>query len=405
MAPSQSSLHGLNVVQPPVQSPNPYLSDADLLSLSSGVTHFPDLNAQLDLWTHLNFQSDEPLLGRHDDARRSGRVKKKQASAQSQKNQHQRGEAGDDGEDEEGEGDGSEDEVEMYNEQEQEQDDEHARDAVAEATAHENVVTGTVLPPTGVAHAARTNPPVSHSSANNNNNNAANIPFDLGSLLAGFGIDPFSVPPPQVPIQAPQVHQAQQIPPAPLAVNSQNSLAQLLALHAASFKGAEGPAMAPAVLTQAQTGVTPINTSMSTSSNSTTSSGSSPTTKRARTSRSSVSSVDFDQDDAKTPTSPTSTSLNPAEDKRRRNTAASARFRLKKKEREAALERRAKELEGRVGELERECEGLRRENGWLKGLVVGVTGAAGAGVGVGIGGGQQKGQVVVHGKRVREEDA
>jgi len=28
-----------------------------------------------------------------------------------------------------------------------------------------------------------------------------------------------------------------------------------------------------------------------------------------------------------------------------------------------------------VGELEKECEGLRRENGWLKGLVVGVTGA------------------------------
>jgi len=65
-----------------------------------------------------------------------------------------------------------------------------------------------------------------------------------------------------------------------------------------------------------------------------------------------------------------------AEDKRRRNTAASARFRLKKKEREAALEGKAKELEQRVSELERECEGLRRENGWLKGLVVGVTGAA-----------------------------
>lgn len=70
--------------------------------------------------------------------------------------------------------------------------------------------------------------------------------------------------------------------------------------------------------------------------------------------------------------------LSAAEEKRRRNTAASARFRLKKKEREAALERRAKELEERVGELERECEGLRRENGWLKGLVVGVTGAGAA---------------------------
>ncbi|EJD02631.1 uncharacterized protein FOMMEDRAFT_68916, partial [Fomitiporia mediterranea MF3/22] len=68
--------------------------------------------------------------------------------------------------------------------------------------------------------------------------------------------------------------------------------------------------------------------------------------------------------------------LSPQEDKRRRNTAASARFRLKKKEREAALERRAAELESRVTTLERECEGLRRENGWLKGLVVGVTGAS-----------------------------
>jgi len=38
------------------------------------------------------------------------------------------------------------------------------------------------------------------------------------------------------------------------------------------------------------------------------------------------------------------------------------------------MERRCRELESRVGELERECEGLRRENGWLKGLVVGVTG-------------------------------
>jgi hypothetical protein len=39
------------------------------------------------------------------------------------------------------------------------------------------------------------------------------------------------------------------------------------------------------------------------------------------------------------------------------------------------LEKKSKELETRVTELERECEGLRRENGWLKGLVVGVTGA------------------------------
>ncbi|KAG9292909.1 hypothetical protein G9A89_016271 [Geosiphon pyriformis] len=58
------------------------------------------------------------------------------------------------------------------------------------------------------------------------------------------------------------------------------------------------------------------------------------------------------------------------EDKRRRNTAASARFRVKKKMREQALERTAKDmttkaevLEGRVKELELEIK-------WLRGLIV-----------------------------------
>ncbi|CAK5264851.1 unnamed protein product [Mycena citricolor] len=94
-----------------------------------------------------------------------------------------------------------------------------------------------------------------------------------------------------------------------------------------------------------------------------------PAAKRSRTRKSSISS----SPEVQSPEDSVESSLSVAEDKRRRNTAASARFRLKKKEREAALETRAKELESRVGELERECEGLRRENGWLKGLVVGVT--------------------------------
>ncbi|KAK4701893.1 hypothetical protein P7C70_g4340, partial [Phenoliferia sp. Uapishka_3] len=59
------------------------------------------------------------------------------------------------------------------------------------------------------------------------------------------------------------------------------------------------------------------------------------------------------------------------EDKRRRNTAASARFRIKKKQREAALESTAKELRDKVASLEREVDTLRTENGWLRGLVVG----------------------------------
>jgi hypothetical protein len=68
---------------------------------------------------------------------------------------------------------------------------------------------------------------------------------------------------------------------------------------------------------------------------------------------------------------------------------------LKKKEREAALEKTSKELEIRVTELERECEGLRRENGWLKGLVVGVTGA-------GVGPTQQTASGSAGAKRPRE---
>ena len=58
------------------------------------------------------------------------------------------------------------------------------------------------------------------------------------------------------------------------------------------------------------------------------------------------------------------------EDKRRRNTAASARFRVKKKQREQALEKSAKEMSDRVETLEGRISELERENKWLKSLVV-----------------------------------
>ena len=58
------------------------------------------------------------------------------------------------------------------------------------------------------------------------------------------------------------------------------------------------------------------------------------------------------------------------EDKRRRNTAASARFRVKKKAREAALEQEANQYKGRVEQLEKEVGDLKRENGWLRGLII-----------------------------------
>ncbi|KAF8326590.1 uncharacterized protein EI90DRAFT_3069861 [Cantharellus anzutake] len=111
-----------------------------------------------------------------------------------------------------------------------------------------------------------------------------------------------------------------------------------------------------------------------------------PSSKKPRVSGASVSS-------SSTASSPTAhspnltTPLTPTEDKRRRNTAASARFRAKKKERELAMDKHAKELEGKVSNLERECESLRRENGWLRGLVVGVAGGVGGLGAVGLPGG------------------
>ncbi|KAK3320735.1 hypothetical protein B0T19DRAFT_246620 [Cercophora scortea] len=57
------------------------------------------------------------------------------------------------------------------------------------------------------------------------------------------------------------------------------------------------------------------------------------------------------------------------EDKRKRNTAASARFRIKKKQREQALEKSAKEMTDKVTALEGRISALETENKWLKSLV------------------------------------
>ncbi|EME83882.1 uncharacterized protein MYCFIDRAFT_214535 [Pseudocercospora fijiensis CIRAD86] len=57
------------------------------------------------------------------------------------------------------------------------------------------------------------------------------------------------------------------------------------------------------------------------------------------------------------------------EDKRRRNTAASARFRVKKKQREQALEKQTKEMTDKVNALESKVQQLEMENKWLKELI------------------------------------
>ncbi|KAI5784608.1 hypothetical protein EDC01DRAFT_201955 [Geopyxis carbonaria] len=58
------------------------------------------------------------------------------------------------------------------------------------------------------------------------------------------------------------------------------------------------------------------------------------------------------------------------EDKRRRNTAASARFRIKKKQRDQALERQTKEMADQVSGLEKKITQLELENRWLRNLLV-----------------------------------
>lgn len=58
------------------------------------------------------------------------------------------------------------------------------------------------------------------------------------------------------------------------------------------------------------------------------------------------------------------------EDKRRRNTAASARFRIKKKLREQEMERNTRQMQARIDELESKLKQLEMENRWLKNLVV-----------------------------------
>lgn len=47
-----------------------------------------------------------------------------------------------------------------------------------------------------------------------------------------------------------------------------------------------------------------------------------------------------------------------------------ARFRIKKKQKTTNLERSVSDLSGRADELEREVQDLRRENGWLKEIVM-----------------------------------
>jgi hypothetical protein len=79
--------------------------------------------------------------------------------------------------------------------------------------------------------------------------------------------------------------------------------------------------------------------------------------------------------DSATTSTPSATSPDPIvieadEDKRKRNQAASARFRQKKKQREHQLVETSREMQDRTRKLEAENDGLKKENVFLKKLLV-----------------------------------
>ena len=283
-----NSLQGLNIVYPPSRS----TAGDDLLSLPPDL---PDLEAELDLWTHLSFASDEPFIDNHtkDPNPRSVDLHPKSPEIEQTKGMNQ--------------------------------------------TFHNNLI----ITPDNQLSIPDTSSIISSDHHSSSQVHASAPSFDLKVFLAGFGIDPFIVPPqPDSSLSSlSSLPTPSDISPHTLSRPDGNAQPPLKRTRPRKNSTVSyTPTIVPAALTHAE-----------------------PSSVRA----SSEFSDDHD---------PLSTPLTAAEDKRRRNTAASARFRAKKKEREQALEKRSKELETRVNELERECEGLRRENGWLKGLVVGVTG-------------------------------
>ncbi|TFY81977.1 hypothetical protein EWM64_g2036 [Hericium alpestre] len=132
---SPPNLQGLNIVHP-AQSSDQYISD-DLLTLP----HYPELSAQLDLWTNLSFETDEPLVHH----------KKDKDSEQSP---------------------ASLDDLDR--------EDEEEVAGPARAENHDNVVLGHPV------HESRSSEP--------NKQQQQQPPFDLSAILATFGVDPYAIP-------------------------------------------------------------------------------------------------------------------------------------------------------------------------------------------------------------------
>jgi len=109
-------------------------------------------------------------------------------------------------------------------------------------------------------------------------------------------------------------------------------------------------------------------TATNTTTSSTTVSSRKNSTKSNQSSNSETSQNFETKDDEKDPE--LAAKLAAEEDKRRRNTAASARFRVKKKMREQALERTAREMTAKAEVFENKVKELEMEIKWLRSLVV-----------------------------------
>ncbi|GJJ06378.1 hypothetical protein Clacol_000569 [Clathrus columnatus] len=285
---SNSTVQGLNLVYPPTE-------DSDSKDLLTSPSDYPDFTAQLDLWTNLSFASDEPAF--IDDTSR--------------------------------------DSLDFRN------------SSVPQLDMDKDPQSVLITAPDKLPSSLHLDAPPSSTTTTTSLVPSSN--FDISSFLAGFGIDPFLVPPQP---SSPQF--------------SSNPITNIPHTEAETQRVSKRPRARKSSVTSATTPIiarptpsTSVPTAQGGGAGSPSDTGSASVTRGRAVSEGSED--------------PGVALLSATEDKRRRNTAASARFRAKKKEREQAMEKRSKELESRVNELERECEGLRRENGWLKGLVVGVT--------------------------------
>ncbi|KAG8985688.1 hypothetical protein FRB95_003030 [Tulasnella sp. JGI-2019a] len=321
MPPNNSDLlQGLNLIQPP-STPTPSTTDTDILSAGP----YGDLAAQLDLWTNVSFASDEPFVPGQE-------LNDGSDPTSGKKDLDMRGAVG---------------------EVLKRKRDTHASKKIYPFQQPQQVSAMAALASTPTA------------------------PYDLSALL-GMAAAGNQFPPTQS-MNLNQLLALQAFPnPFHAAFGAGGAIPSFTQSTPFPPTTMAAPPPAPSTPAASKVETTPPTKRTKTSRKSSTTVSARASTAPSEAPEGSQADADEDHEDNQEGESSSGRpSGNMTEDKRRRNTQASARFRLKKKEREHAMEARSKELEIKVGELEKECEALRRENGWLKGLVVGVTGGGG----------------------------